>query len=101
MTRKFLDLFSVNDPGWGNSHNSGGSKDAKDGQANEQAPKADPGNGNQPVETQPNNPSTPPTAKPDGPPDLDELWRDFNDRLAGIFGGKKKPVQVNLLINRM
>jgi len=91
MTRKFLDLFSVNDPGWGNSHNSGGSKDAKDGQANEQAPKADPGNGNQPVETQPNNPSTPPTAKPDGPPDLDELWRDFNDRLAGIFGGKKKP----------
>lgn len=91
MTRKFLDLFSVNDPGWGNSHNSGGSKDAKDGQANEQAPKVDPGNGNQPVETQPNNPSTPPTAKPDGPPDLDELWRDFNDRLAGIFGGKKKP----------
>ncbi len=91
MTRKFLDLFSVNDPGWGNSHNSGGSKDAKDGQANEQAPKADPGNGNQPAETQPNNPSTPPAAKPDGPPDLDELWRDFNDRLAGIFGGKKKP----------
>ena len=91
MTRKFLDLFSVNDPGWGNSHNSGGSKDAKDGQANDQAPKADPGTGNQPVETQPNNPSTPPTAKPDGPPDLDELWRDFNDRLAGIFGGKKKP----------
>ena len=91
MTRKFLDLFSVNDPGWGNSHNSGGSKDAKDGQANDQAPKADPGAGNQPVETQPNNPSTPPTAKPDGPPDLDELWRDFNDRLAGIFGGKKKP----------
>jgi membrane protease subunit HflK len=91
MMRKFLDLFSVNDPGWGNSHHSGGSKDAKDGQANDQAPKADPENGNQPVETQPNNPSTPPAAKPDGPPDLDELWRDFNDRIAGIFGGKKKP----------
>jgi len=91
MTRKFLDLFSVNDPGWGNSHNAGGSKDAKDGQGGDQTPKADPGNGNQPVETQPNNPTTPPAAKPDGPPDLDELWRDFNDRIAGIFGGKKKP----------
>ena len=91
MMRKFLDLFSVNDPGWGNSHNSGGSKDAKDGQGTDQAPKADPGNGNQPAETAPNNPTTPPAAKPDGPPDLDELWRDFNDRLAGIFGGKKRP----------
>ncbi len=27
--------------------------------------------------------------KPDqGPPDLEELWRDFNRRLAGLFGGK-------------
>jgi membrane protease subunit HflK len=24
----------------------------------------------------------------DGPPDLDELWRDFNRRLSGMFGGK-------------
>jgi membrane protease subunit HflK len=24
-----------------------------------------------------------------GPPDLEELWRDFNRRLAGLFGGKK------------
>ena len=86
MTRKFLDLFSVNDPGWGNSHNSGGPKDAKDGQGSDQAPKVDPEN-NKPVETQPNNQP----AKPDGPPDLDELWRDFNDRIAGIFGGKKNP----------
>ena len=23
----------------------------------------------------------------DGPPDLDELWRDFNRRLGGLFGG--------------
>jgi membrane protease subunit HflK len=80
MTRKFSDLFSVNDPGWGNSSNKG-SKDAKDGQGNEQAPKVDP---------EQNQPNKQPT-KPDGPPDLDELWRDFNDRIAGIFGGKKKP----------
>ena len=24
----------------------------------------------------------------DGPPDLDELWRDFNKKLSGLFGGK-------------
>ena len=24
----------------------------------------------------------------DGPPDLDELWRDFNKKLNGLFGGK-------------
>ena len=85
MMRKFLGLFSVNDPGWGNSHNSG-SKDAKDGQAEEQAPKVEPDT-NKPAET----PSTNSPTKPDGPPDLDELWRDFNDRIAGIFGGKKSP----------
>jgi len=27
----------------------------------------------------------------DGPPDLDELWRDFNRRLGGLFGGKGGP----------
>ncbi len=25
----------------------------------------------------------------DGPPDLDELWRDFNRKLSGLFGGRK------------
>ena len=92
--RKFLELFSVNDPGWGNSHPGSGSKDAKDGQANEQAPKTEPGNpgADKPVEAQPKNPQpNNQPAKPDGPPDLDELWRDFNDRISGIFGGKKKP----------
>lgn len=24
-----------------------------------------------------------------GPPDLEEVWRDFNQRLSGIFGGKR------------
>ncbi|MFM2029598.1 MAG: HflK protein [Pseudomonadota bacterium] len=87
--RKFLELFSVNDPGWGNSHPGNGSKDTKDGQVGDQAPKTDPTNteSEKPVETQPKNPP----ARPDGPPDLDELWRDFNDRISGIFGGKKKP----------
>jgi len=90
MMRKFLELFSVNDPGWGNSHPGSGSKDAKDGQGGGQAPQSEPNNpeAEKPVEVQPKNPQP---AKPDGPPDLDELWRDFNDRLGSLFGGKKKP----------
>jgi len=27
----------------------------------------------------------------DGPPDLDELWRDFNRKLSGLFGSGGKP----------
>jgi membrane protease subunit HflK len=27
----------------------------------------------------------------DGPPDLDELWKDFNRKLSGMFGGKQTP----------
>ena len=94
MMRKFLEMFSVNDPGWGNSHPGNGSKNAKDGQESEQAPKTEPGNSeaDKPVEAQPKNPqSNPQPTKPDGPPDLDELWRDFNDRISNIFGGKKRP----------
>ncbi len=26
-----------------------------------------------------------------GPPDLDELWKDFNRKLGGLFGGGQKP----------
>jgi modulator of FtsH protease HflK len=28
------------------------------------------------------------SGKGDGPPDLDELWRDFNRKLSGLFGNK-------------
>ena len=31
----------------------------------------------------------------DGPPDLDELWRDLNNKLGGLFGGKGKPQRGN------
>ncbi|MEO6959990.1 MAG: protease modulator HflK N-terminal domain-containing protein, partial [Burkholderiaceae bacterium] len=37
-----------------------------------------------------NNGSEPPRrpGKSDGPPDLDEVWRDFNSRLGSLFGRK-------------
>ena len=31
----------------------------------------------------------------DGPPDLDELWRDLNKKLGGLFGGKGAPRNTN------
>ena len=32
----------------------------------------------------------------DGPPDLDELWRDFNRKLSGLFGNTGGPVRTPL-----
>lgn len=54
--------FSINDPRWGR-----GSQDDNQNQ----------------------NPNPQDGKRPDGPPDLDELWRDFNQRLNRLFGGKK------------
>jgi membrane protease subunit HflK len=75
----FRGFFSVNDPGWGNNHQTPkGDKDPKEG-------------GDQ---TQPNDPVGQPQGnrRPNsGPPDLDDLWRDFNDKLNNLFGGKKRP----------
>lgn len=59
--------FSLNDPQWGR-----GSQD--DNRQN---------NGNN-GEKRPEKPS----GNNDGPPDLDQLWRDFNQRLSGLFGRK-------------
>ncbi len=58
MWTRIRTLLSLNDPGWGRSGGSGGPGD--------QRPPPRPGN--------------------DGPPDLDELWRDFNRRLNRLFG---------------
>ncbi|MFA5521584.1 MAG: FtsH protease activity modulator HflK [Castellaniella sp.] len=49
-------ILNLNDPGWG-----------RGGDKQEQEPPRRPQRG-------------------DGPPDLDEVWRDFNNRLAGLFG---------------
>ncbi len=65
--------MSLNDPQWGRSGGSGG--DGKDeGDARE--PRETRGQGNRPQRP----------GGQDGPPDLDELWRDFNKRLNGLFG---------------
>jgi membrane protease subunit HflK len=55
-------MFNLNDPRWGRG------EDNKNADNN----RIDDGKG-------PNQ----------GPPDLDELWRDFNRKLGGLFGGRK------------
>jgi membrane protease subunit HflK len=62
-SRVFNRLFNLNDPRWGKDE--GGNSN----QNNNQDPNRRPGSG--------------------GPPDLDELWRDFNRKLNGLFGKKR------------
>ncbi len=64
--------MSLNDPKWGRG-GSGGSDGNDDGK---EEPRREP-------EQRPQRPQRP---SGDGPPDLDELWRDFNRRLSGLFG---------------
>jgi modulator of FtsH protease HflK len=59
-------MFNLNDPRWGRGD---------DKQSENNRPDKPEGNGNGRGPNQ-------------GPPDLDELWRDFNRKLGGLFGGK-------------
>jgi membrane protease subunit HflK len=76
-------MFNLNDPRWGRdddkSSNESGAKPSND--VPPTGPKPD-------AWQQP--PGRPPQ-QPSGPPDLDELWRDFNRKLGQIFGGKGGP----------
>jgi membrane protease subunit HflK len=53
-----MNLFNLNDPGWG-----------RNGQNSDDDSRQKPGSAG-------------------GPPDLDQVWRDFNKRLTGLFGGR-------------
>jgi membrane protease subunit HflK len=88
LPAKIRGMFNLNDPRWGRDDD-----------------KSNADSGNKPVGDVP----PPPGPKPDswqqppgrgsqqqqsGPPDLDELWRDFNRKLGQLFGGSggsKKP----------
>ena len=70
-------MFNLNDPRWGRDDDKASPDEAKP-----EAPHDD---------KQPTRPSNRPQGQgsKQGPPDLDELWRDFNRKLGGLFGGKK------------
>lgn len=65
-------IFSLNDPGWGRS----GSQGSGQGQ-NPQGPNDSEGAARDERRSR----------RPDSPPDLDELWRDFNRKLNQVFRG--------------
>lgn len=74
---RMREMFNLNDPRWGRG-------DAKSG--DEKTPEAD-----KPLPPpQPPSPSGPRRSDPKSgqPPDLDELWRDLNRKLAGLLGTK-------------
>ena len=87
---RFLGLFNLNDQKWGR----GDDKPTDSSKPDDSKP-----NNPTPPDQQPNQPAVPPPAADNirrparganqGPPDLDELWRDFNKKLGGLFGGNK------------
>ncbi len=74
-------MFNLNDPRWGRGDDK--SSDGKDRPENNNRPESD-----RPVEPPRNQPGRNQNAGNQGPPDLDELWRDFNKKLGSLFGGK-------------
>ena len=89
LKRALHGMFNLNDSKWGRE---GGEKPTGDGadlppsssqldnKSENQAPRGNGGGGNNGGGNKPNG----------GPPDLDELWRDFNKKLNGLLGGKNK-----------
>ena len=59
LTGRIRGMFNLNDPRWGRGDDNGQKSEGG-----------------------------PPKGPNQGPPDLDELWRDFNRKLGGLFGGK-------------
>ena len=81
LPERIRGMFNLNDPRWGRSDDK-----PTDGEKIDPAP------------SDANSPATPPKSGNErgqkrgpnqGPPDLDELWRDFNNKLGGLFGGIK------------
>ncbi len=93
MIRRFRGLFSIGDPRWGKGQESSDSAPKPD-----QTPPESNGSSNESGQDRPPQ-ARPSSASGSGdrrdrqgePPDLDEVWRDFNRKLGGLFNGKKKP----------
>ena len=81
LKHRALGMFNLNDPRWGRDDSKPNEDDGS------VKPSGNPGSSAE-------NPAPPPDKRPkterpnQGPPDLDELWKDFNRKLSGLFGGK-------------
>ncbi|NMM08813.1 MAG: FtsH protease activity modulator HflK [Polaromonas sp.] len=77
LKQRVQGMFNLNDPRWGRDDDKPMSDEPKPDTPNDD--KLPPRPVNRPQGKGPNQ----------GPPDLDELWRDFNRKLGGLFGGGK------------
>ena len=79
LKQRALGMFNLNDPRWGRDEDksSASSDESKPTTGADEAKPVNP----------PQRPK--PQGSNQGPPDLDELWRDFNRKLGGFFGGNK------------
>lgn len=81
MPQRLKGMFNLNDPRWGRADdkpadNAGGDKDDRPAGAPDASPRPSEDRRGRQGANQ-------------GPPDLDELWRDFNRKLGGLFGNGK------------
>ncbi|MDB5732826.1 MAG: hflK [Variovorax sp.] len=77
-------MFNLNDGRWGRGE---GASPSEGDRAQAPRPDADPP---LPPSSNNNHQNRPRGQGPNpGPPDLEELWRDFNRKLSGLFGGNK------------
>jgi membrane protease subunit HflK len=83
LPAKIRGMFNLNDPRWGRDDDKS-SADA----GNKPPGDVPPASGPKPDAWQPPRGQQPQAG---GPPDLDELWRDFNRKLGQLFGGKGGP----------
>jgi membrane protease subunit HflK len=79
LKQRALGMFNLNDPRWGRDDDK---SPASNGEAKPESGQDEP-----PAAPAPQRPK--PQGANQGPPDLDELWRDFNRKLGGLFGGNK------------
>lgn len=75
-------MFNLNDPRWGREDQAQGAEPPRAEPEREDRPGAVP-----PPAARPPQPSRGQGTQ--GPPDLDELWRDFNRKLSGLFGNRQ------------
>ena len=78
-------MFNLNDSRWGRADES------KPADHDAAKPDSKPGHGAENPAPQEPPRANPRPGAPSGPPDLDELWRDFNRKLNGWLGGGKQP----------
>lgn len=77
-------IFNLNDPRWGRNDDEPAARPGAEQDTGNEKPS--------PPDQRPERPTSSDQRKPDqGPPDLDELWRDLNRKIAGLFGNDKPP----------